>query len=139
MPNGYAVTICGFADYEKFSIDAFNTTHAETNLCEQVRPMPPELKEGTDGDPACDWARENWGTKWGAFDVKAHPIIGDQNPCLITFQCAWCPPSPRVLTLIIAWLMLEIGLESPTVVGFEPYDCSTEILYRPATEEESPT
>ncbi len=129
MPNYYAVAITGYADGEKFDPTTFNLAHKETNLCEVVCPMPSELRAGGDGNAQCDWTRENWGTKWGCFDMVAQPVQGDGCPVCITLKCAWGPPKPRILRLIVAWLSLNIGLESPVIVGLNPMNCTSSILW----------
>lgn len=37
------------------------------------------------------WARQNWGTKWNAYDCKCE-VIGDK--AVITFDTAWSCPYP---------------------------------------------
>lgn len=128
MPNYYAIVITGYADRDRFDPLTFNLAHKGTDLCHVVLPMPADLRNAS-GDEQCDWATENWGTKWGCFDMVAHPILGDGCPVCITLKCAWGPPKRRILRLIVAWLSLNIGLESPVIVGLNPYDCTSRILW----------
>lgn len=37
-----------------------------------------------------DWARENWGTKWNAYDH--HPIESAEGVLTLRFDTAWGPP-----------------------------------------------
>jgi len=39
-----------------------------------------------------DWARQNWGTKWGAYDVELLKESEDQ--LFYQFHTAWSPPTP---------------------------------------------
>ncbi len=70
----------------------------EPCLSHAFHPMPLEYKgtvEGTnretaaDGKTWYDWARENWGTKWGTYD-EYHMVSDDR--IVITMMSAWCPP-----------------------------------------------
>ena len=134
MPNNYAMVITGYANPEKFNVDEFNKKYDKGCLCAAVHPMPAEISAGT-GDDQCDWAKEEWGTKWGTYDILARHVMGDHYPVVITCQCAWRPPKPRILRQIVALLTLEIGLESPVVVGLNPYDSSSKILWSEAVTE----
>lgn len=42
-----------------------------------------------------EWCIENWGTKWGAYDVARRDYDGK----CITFQTAWSPPRPIIVAL----------------------------------------
>lgn len=44
-----------------------------------------------------EWCCNNWGTKWGAYEVEVyeHPKRGT----CITFQSAWAPPTPVIRKL----------------------------------------
>jgi hypothetical protein len=128
VPNNYAIVITGHADSDKFDAAMFNLAHRETDLCRMVCPMPDDVKNSTD-DAQCDWATAHWGTKWGCFDMVAQPIMGDGCPVCITLKCAWRPPKPQVMRLIVAWLSLNIGLESPVIVGLNPFDGTSVILW----------
>jgi len=155
MPNHYTtIAIC--SPGHDFDCDDFNERHQDTNLCAVVKPMPEhteELHSGTaimsDGTRASvwterkgedgaiirtasddtswyDWAAENWGTKWGTYDMQAFPLGGDGNPIAIKFQSAWGPPS--ILDDIAAWLKRVGKFERVDFVGFDPYDDSTILL-----------
>ena len=39
---------------------------------------------------ALDWRRENWGTKWGAYQHR--PVEQDADTLKFTFDTAWRPP-----------------------------------------------
>ena len=41
-----------------------------------------------------DWCRENWGTKWGVYEVEFTPET--RRGALLSFQSAWSPPSTAV-------------------------------------------
>jgi hypothetical protein len=66
---------------------------------ETLVPSPPNLYRGDlSSDDEKDfpinwlhWARENWGTKWNAYDSKCE-VIGDK--AVITFDTAWSNPYP---------------------------------------------
>lgn len=42
-----------------------------------------------------EWRCENWGTKWGAYDVKRR----DYGGVCVTFQSAWSAPAPVIEAL----------------------------------------
>jgi hypothetical protein len=44
-----------------------------------------------------DWNRNNWGTKWNAYDTHIEPIEGDL--CELRFDTAWSHPFPVVEAL----------------------------------------
>lgn len=137
MPDHFTtIAICS-PGYD-FNCDNFNEQYGKTNLCELLMPMPKEV-EASAGTPVTrdsdnnvqmpawyDWARENWGTKWGAYDVKAFALGGDASPVVIKFQSAWVPP--KILDKIAEWLMKEFEFERVVWIGFDPYDDSTSIL-----------
>lgn len=56
-----------------------------------------------------DWARCFWGTKWGTYGLKVHPIDGDGSPGIVTFQSAWGPPSKLCMRLIDDLVREEAG------------------------------
>lgn len=140
MPNHYTtIAIC--SPGHEFDCDAFNERHADTCLCSVVRPMPEPVEQvpatrypdGTTEKERLgvsqdwyDWAKENWGTKWGTYDAKAFELGGDGSPVAIKFQSAWC--APAVLPEIAEWLMKVYSFENVCFVGFNPYDDSTSIL-----------
>jgi len=38
------------------------------------------------------WARENWGTKWNAYNTR--PVIWTEHTLTLVFDTAWSPPYP---------------------------------------------
>mgnify|MGYP001482959237 CR=1 FL=1 len=56
-------------------------------------------KWGTDRDGynsgGFEWCRDNWGTKWNAYEV----VRRDYGGVCITFQTAWTPPLPVIAEL----------------------------------------
>lgn len=63
-------------------------------------PMPPNIWQG-DVSPeheakfkntGMSWARENWGTKWNAYDCR--PVVSQGGTLTIAFETAWSPPYP---------------------------------------------
>ncbi len=140
MPNHYTTMAICSPGYE-FDCDDFNERHAETCFCSVVRPMPEPVeqvaaKSYPDGTKEKDrlgvkqdwhdWAKENWGTKWGTYDAKAFPLGGDGSPVLIKFQSAW--NAPAILDEIATWLQKVGGFEEVAFVGFDPYDNSVSLL-----------
>lgn len=73
-----------------------------------------------------EWAKENWGTKWGTYDAKAFQLGGDGSPVIIKFQSAWGPPS--ILNEIGAWLCKAYKFEKFKWIGFDPYDDSVSFI-----------
>ena len=41
-----------------------------------------------------EWCHQNWGTKWGIYDVEYDPHT--RHGALLSFQSAWSPPSTAV-------------------------------------------
>lgn len=56
--------------------------------------MSDEYKKKYGCDNWYDWTNENWGTKWGAYDVDSK-WVGNH----ISFTTAWSPPIPLIEVL----------------------------------------
>ena len=54
-----------------------------------------------------DWRRENWGTKWNAYDVARR----DYEGTCVTFQTAWSPPIPVIVALAKRFPTVSLHLE----------------------------
>lgn len=76
-----------------------------------------------------NWCINNWGTKWGIYDLVIHNLSGDGSPKIIEFQSAWGPPLPEIFSMIEEYLKKEYGLINPKWIGHDPYDGSTRILH----------
>jgi hypothetical protein len=140
MPNHYTTLMICSPGYD-FNVADFNERHKESCLCSIVAPIPESVEQvrsvhypdgttekerlGVDQD-WYDWAKENWGTKWGTYDAKAFELGGDGSPVLIKFQSAWGPP--KVLDKIADWLKSTYAFEKVVFVGFDPYDDSVSML-----------
>ncbi len=160
MPNLYMTMIlCRgnlFPDKE-LTIAQLSKKLEATNICEALRPMPPEvqsvgkvsMKEGTylerdmvrvsdeeraelvknyGHDNWYDWALANWGAKWGANIMGVFECGGDCRPIAITMSSAWCAPH-HMLPTIAMWLAKTFGFQYITFIGHNPYDCSVMILW----------
>jgi len=53
-----------------------------------------------------DWARVNWGTKWGAYDQK--PVEQTEDSVTLVFDTAWSPPRGW---LVAIFNLFEISFE----------------------------
>lgn len=42
-----------------------------------------------------EWCSQNWGTKWNAYNVARRDYCG----ACVTFQTAWCAPSPVIIEM----------------------------------------
>jgi hypothetical protein len=134
MPNHYTVIGLGCGHWSDetgdpvFDVKAFNERDG-WNLCDQVRPMPEEVKGDVPGldPPWYVWANANWGTKWGTYGEKAQELDGDGMPILVTFKSAWGPPNDECLGLIQRWFA-ERGVSDMTFMGHDPYDGSISVL-----------
>lgn len=140
MPNHYTtIAIC--SPGHDFDCDDFNARHAKTCLCSVVKPMPESVAQvpsilypdGTtererrgESTDWYEWANENWGTKWGTYQMNAFALGGDGAPIAIKFQSAWSPP--KILGEIAEWLKRVGKFENVAFVGFDPWDDSTRIL-----------
>jgi len=57
-------------------------------------PMPPEIANSDDGSEINEWCWNNWGTKWGFYEVE---IIEEGSGYIIyRFLTAWSPISPVI-------------------------------------------
>jgi hypothetical protein len=72
-----------------------------------------------------DWQLENWGTKWGTYQLRVHEMGGDGSPILIEFQTAWGPPSPEMMGRINHYLQENYCLKSITWIGHDPASDTT--------------
>ncbi len=140
MPNHYTTfAICSPGHY--FDCDEFNERHKDTCLCQVVTPMPEAVEQipsvsypdGTtererrgESTDWYEWAKANWGTKWGTYRMKAAKMGGDGDPVIIAFQSAWS--APKILDKIAEWLKKVGKFSNVAFVGFDPYDDSTRML-----------
>lgn len=68
---------------------------------ESLVPPPPNMYRGSisledekDFPVNClSWQRQNWGTKWNAYDCK-NQFSDAEGKAVITFDTAWAPPYP---------------------------------------------
>lgn len=140
MPNNYTTMAIRSPGYD-FDVKSFNEQHAETNLCAVVKPMPENIEQipsisYSDGTTEKErrgveqdwyyWAKKNWGTKWGTYNVAAFSLGGDYNPIMVKFQSAWGPP--KLLDEIAEWLKRVGKFEQVDWVGFDPFDGKTYLL-----------
>lgn len=56
-----------------------------------------ELLANYGTDSWYDWAHDNWGTKWGAYDSRFSITDGEAT---VWFDSAWAPPEPWLRTLM---------------------------------------
>jgi len=54
-----------------------------------------------------EWCVENWGTKWGFYDVQTAPR---KRGLFYTFRTAWSPPAPLVMAMSRAFPDLTFKL-----------------------------
>jgi hypothetical protein len=54
-----------------------------------------------------EWCRDNWGTKWGAYEGVAY-MRG--NTQMISFQSAWSPPIPVMVAMAAKFPTLRFEL-----------------------------
>jgi hypothetical protein len=73
-----------------------------------------------------EWAKANWGTKWGTYGLRVNEHHGDGRCVTIEFQSAWGPPI--CLDEIAQWLSKLLGFKSVRFIGFDPYDDKTHEL-----------
>lgn len=152
MPNHYTHVVTCFPRYvdDDRDDDALTDqlTAWATDGCARVRPMPEALRETRSptlrpdhaliaehgADNWYDWQRQNWGIKWGIYDVQAaKDLPGDGGPCIVTFCTAWGPPNEEVRALLLA--ELHTFAEGVTWVGMDPRDHTATILHQDPREE----
>jgi len=98
-------------------------------LFQAIHPMPEEVQGEVSG-PSPPWyqwaiAEENWGTKWGAYDLQAPEFLpGDCTAAMVTFCTAWGPPSGVMAQRGVDWFLAR-GAESVQWVICDPYDYKT--------------
>jgi len=84
-----------------------------------VHPKPEEMEDyksvvGTGGKSLTDstswyaWNIRHWGTKWDGSDVQI--IEEEEQDVSYTFNTAWSPPTPAIITLSEQYPDLEITL-----------------------------
>lgn len=105
MPNwcGNVVEIKGDAEDLK-KIEDVNLSFAK------LVPFPEELDE--DEDVPCEWACDNWGTKWdivGGFDDPCFEAF--DGGIKVTFDTAWSPPIEFFEKLTAKMPSLEVDLK----------------------------
>jgi hypothetical protein len=90
-------------------------------------PMPPHIYQGALGEEErakygennwYDWSVENWGTKWGAVGVSDWAAPEGSGIAEITFDTAWAPPVPWLVSTSKVYPELEFNLryEEPGIV-----------------------
>lgn len=57
-----------------------------------------------------DWCCDNWGTKWGTYDLNITEFSTDGFPILVSFNTAWSPVSKDVMILIEEYLQEHWGM-----------------------------
>ena len=105
MPNNVTNKIIVFCtEYEK------NKIHEEifNNKCidfEKLIPVPLHIyqqdisncdEEDFKGNTGINWKRENWFTKWNAYDGNCY-FNADKNEFIIIFDTAWSIPYPIII------------------------------------------
>lgn len=101
-------------------------------LFQAIHPMPVEV-QGEVSDPFPPWYQwaineENWGTKWGAYDLQEPEFLpGDCTVAMVVFCTAWGAPSDAMTQRVVDWF-LDLGAESVQWVVCDPYDNGTSTL-----------
>lgn len=93
MPNHVfnQATIKGDKEKIQKILDCFNEEYP--NMAQAVLPMPKEVEDGNKEGPMPDWyiwANDNWGTKWGTYDMSL--LESGEDFVTLTFKSAWSPP-----------------------------------------------
>ena len=97
----------------------------KSDLCfNKVIPVPKEtLDAGYDGHDrkgfnlpidGYNWQAQNWGTKWGAYDINASPIQAvtkKKSIAAYSFNTAWAPPQPVFEKLGALFPKVEVMLK----------------------------
>lgn len=141
MPNHYTnhlIIMPGVVDDDLVDIGkVLGRFHGEgaDDFFAEVHPMPADIRDAPNqgiNPPWYQWAMENWGTKWGAYDVmEPVQLCGDSFCWTFTFETAWSPPHEEMRGRVIDWLKAN-GAESVTWIGVEPYD-NTVVMVQEAT------
>lgn len=88
----------GYDDFEWIKFKSFRTVEQIEQAIELGRQYIENLK-----NHGCktwyDWSRNNWGTKWNAYDIE-HNVCSPSSGC-ISFDTAWAAPI-EVITKIAA-------------------------------------
>ena len=94
MPN-HVYTRIVISDPTKKQKEILKKIEKAEGLCRYYKPMPKEL-EGTsapkDKPNWYDWCLENWGTKWGCYDLEIDEDV-------IAFTSAWCPIGDNIIRM----------------------------------------
>lgn len=62
----------------------------------KIIPLPKRSEQFPNGKWDYNWCRENWGTKWDAYDVN---VEREGEQAQIFFLTAWGPPHPIIRKL----------------------------------------
>lgn len=107
MPNHVTneITIDGTKEQIKQVLDSIQGKDSRDNVMaidfNKIIPTPPNIFQGNLGEAErkkygrnnwYDWNRDNWGTKWNAYDTRAEFDV-------VTFDTAWAHPFPVILAL----------------------------------------
>tara|TARA_R100001086_G_scaffold177325_1_gene97949 strand:- start:7176 stop:7751 length:576 start_codon:yes stop_codon:yes gene_type:complete len=88
MPN-HVFTRIEISDPNKKQKEILKKIEKAGGLCRHYKPMPKEL-EDTKG--WYEWCCENWGTKWGCYELEI-----DDN--FISFTSAWSPIGDNIISM----------------------------------------
>lgn len=124
MPNHVTTVGLCCVDWSKRPNGEPDLTALNDKICEAVLPPPLGLQDGL----LCYWCAENYGSKWGVYDVKVTQLSGDGQPYLIEWLTAWSPLKPGMLGLVEEYLHDKCGLHNFRWMYFNPYDEQTHYL-----------
>jgi len=90
--------------------------------CHKFVPVPQDVLESGYGEQdsrGYDFCADNWGTKWGCYDIETAFVSGDGDHAYLiyAFQSAWSPPLPVIDAMAAKYPRLSFRLE-----WFDPYD-----------------
>lgn len=110
MPNHYATKwIVSGPDprVKEFFLKHFTTdTDGQAFDFETITPMPQPIKDTREdlggglsamGTGEREWAHENWGTKWPAYNLR--DLTHKNGELKFTIDTAWAPPEPIIQKL----------------------------------------
>ena len=131
MPN-HVYTRIVISDPTKKQKEILKKIEKAEGLCRYYKPMPKELegtKSPSDKPNWYDWCLENWGTKWGCYELE----IDDE---VISFTSAWCPIGDNIIRMfakdfpsfIYSWeeeqgYGSEMDFEDGECIMQSDYDC----------------
>ena len=96
--------------------------------CHKFVPVPQDVLDSGYGEKdsrGYNWCCDNWGTKWGCYDIETSYVSGDGDYAFLTysFHSAWAPPLLVIDAMAAKYPCLKFRLE-----WFDPCDAKCHVI-----------